>query len=109
MQKFYFILIAAVFMFACNNQKRVHNEPINYPVTEKVDSFHVYFGDTVAEPYAWLENDTSAATEAWVKQQNEVTENYFSKIPYREELRKRLTDLVNYEKFGTPFIKNGKY
>lgn len=82
---------------------------MQYPIAEKCDSFHVYFGDTVAEPYAWLENDTSAQTLAWVKAENKLTQDYLAQIPYRNKLKKRLTDLVNYEKFGTPFIKNGKY
>ena len=110
MQKNSLILMATILMFACNNQKTANNQPINYPKTAKCDTcFHIYFGDTVAEPYAWLEDDNSAETEAWVKEQNEVTDNYLAQIPYREELRKRLTDIVNYEKFGTPFVKNGKY
>jgi len=109
MQKFTLILLATTFMFACNNQKTAKNEPINYPVAEKTDSFHVYFGDTIPEPYAWLENDTSAQTEVWVKAQNEVTQNYLSKIPFREKLKKRLTELADYEKYGTPFVKHDKY
>ncbi|MCL2597476.1 MAG: prolyl oligopeptidase family serine peptidase [Paludibacter sp.] len=103
-------LIATTFMFACNNQKTAQNQPINYPETAKCDTcFNVYFGDSIAEPYAWLEDDTSPQTEQWVTAQNVVTQNYLAQIPYREELKKRMTDLVNYEKFGTPFVKNGKY
>ncbi|MDR1545047.1 MAG: prolyl oligopeptidase family serine peptidase [Prevotellaceae bacterium] len=109
MKKFSFIILATTFMFACNSQKSAENKPINYPVAEKATNFHLYFGDTIAEPYSWLENDTSAQTEAWVKAENEVTENYLAQIPFREKLRKRLTKLVDYEKFGTPFVKNGKY
>jgi prolyl oligopeptidase len=85
------------------------NEKITYPVAEKIDSTHVYFGNTVADPYAWLENDTSAQTEAWVKAENKVTQDYLGQIPFRNKLKKRLTKLVNYEKFGTPFVKKGKY
>ncbi|MDR0507614.1 MAG: prolyl oligopeptidase family serine peptidase [Dysgonamonadaceae bacterium] len=84
------------------------NEPVIYPVTEKGNEFHVYFGDTIAEPYSWLENDTSAATVAWVEEENAVTQRYLSQIPFREKLKQRMTDLTNYEKFGAPFIKNEK-
>ncbi|MDR1653655.1 MAG: prolyl oligopeptidase family serine peptidase [Prevotellaceae bacterium] len=96
-------------LLACTNQQKHKTEDISYPNTEKADSFRVYFGDTIAEPYAWLEDDTSAETEAWVAAENEVTENYIAQIPFREKLKKRLTKLVDYEKFGTPFVKNGKY
>ena len=80
-----------------------------YPQTAKVDTVDVYFGTQVSDPYRWLENDTSAATAAWVTAQNKVTNTYLSKISFREQLLKRLTELTNYEKIGTPFKKHGKY
>ena len=63
----------------------------------------------MAEPYAWLENDTSAETKEWVAAQNKVTQDYLAKIPFRESLKSRLTELANYEKIGVPFIEKGKY
>ena len=74
-----------------------------YPETAKVDTVDVYFGTEVPDPYRWLENDTSAATAVWVEAQNKVTNDYLSKIPFRDALLKRLTDVANYEKIGTPF------
>ncbi|MDE5881976.1 MAG: prolyl oligopeptidase family serine peptidase [Muribaculaceae bacterium] len=69
-----------------------------------------YFGTLVADPYRPLENDTAPATLEWVKAENEVTENYLSKIPYRNQIRERLTHLNNYKKTGLPAkAKDGKY
>jgi len=82
---------------------------ITYPVTAKGNTVDTYFGVQVKEPYRWLENDTSAATGAWVKAQNNVTQNYLSQIPFRSALKKRLTALMNYPKYGAPFKKNGQY
>ena len=82
---------------------------INYPNTAKGDVVDTYFGVEVKEPYRWLENDTSAATSAWVKEQNKVTKDYLSQIPFRTDLKKRLTTLNNYAKYTSPFKKNGKY
>ena len=82
---------------------------IVYPVTAKDKVVDTYFGVEVKEPYRWLENDTSAATSAWVKAQNKVTSNYLSQIPFRNELKKRLTALMNYPKYSCPFKKNGQY
>jgi prolyl oligopeptidase len=69
----------------------------------------VYFGTEVSDPYRWLEDDTSAATAAWVEARNKVTFDYLSRIPYRKKLQERLTELTNYEKIGIPFKKHGKY
>jgi len=82
---------------------------IVYPKTIKKNVVDTYFGEKVIEPYRWLENDTSVATSAWVKAQNKVTSNYLSKIPFRAALKKRLTSLTNYPKYGSPFKKNGRY
>lgn len=82
---------------------------ITYPPTAKDNVVDTYFGVEVKEPYRWLENDTSAATSAWVKAQSKVTAGYLSRIPFRDALKKRLTALNNYAKYGSPFKKNGQY
>ena len=98
-------LSSVVLINACNNQKIV---PI-YPSTEKGNITEVYFNTEVADPYQWLENDTSQATKAWVEEQNKITSEYLAQIPFRDKLKQRLTDLTNYEKVGIPTKKNGKY
>lgn len=78
--------------------------PLSYPVAPKDATVDEYFGTKVADPYRPLENDTAAATIAWVEAENRVTNDYLSKIPFREDIRKRLTDLANYKKIGTPWL-----
>lgn len=78
-----------------------------YPVTKPVEHRDTFFGTTVKDPYRWLEDDRSEATAAWVKEQNKVTENYLSNIPYRKSIKDRLTELWNYEKFSAPFNEGG--
>lgn len=69
-----------------------------------------YFNLSVSDPYRPLENDTAPATLEWVKAENALTESYLSKIPYRENIKKRLTDLNNYKKTGlVTKEKDGKY
>ncbi|HTN19370.1 MAG TPA: prolyl oligopeptidase family serine peptidase [Pelobium sp.] len=79
-----------------------------YPKTAKGTVTDDYFGTKVADPYRWLENDTSAETKAWVIAENKVTQNYLKQIPYRKAMKDRLTELWNYEKFSAPF-KEGAY
>lgn len=80
----------------------------DYPETAKVDTIDHYFGEQVADPYRWLESDTSNATAEWVAAQNDVTFGYLSNITYRDAIKQRLTELNNYEKLGTPF-RRGEY
>ncbi|NRB59653.1 MAG: S9 family peptidase [Winogradskyella sp.] len=98
----------SIFVSCKNETEKVKPITVNYPETKKVDTSNTYFGETVADPYRWLEDDRSEETEAWVKSQNEVTFGYLDNIPYREELKERLTKLWNYEKIGAPF-KEGNY
>ncbi|MEZ5174461.1 MAG: prolyl oligopeptidase family serine peptidase [Bacteroidia bacterium] len=63
----------------------------------------------VKDPYRWLENDTSAETaESWVKAQNEVSRSFLNKIPYRDKIRDRINDILNYPKYSAP-SKVGDY
>jgi prolyl oligopeptidase len=66
-------------------------EKISYPDTKKGDVSDNYFGTKVEDPYRWLEDDNSAETKAWVQEQNKVTFDYLGKIPYREDIKNRIT------------------
>ena len=78
---------------------------LNYPKTKTVTQTDDYFGTKVDDPYRWLENDRSDETKAWVKEQNQLTFSYFEKIPFRNKIKERLTQLWNFEKMSTPFKK----
>ena len=81
---------------------------IEYPITEKKIVTDTYFDIEVEDPYRWLENDNSPQLKEWIREQNELTYSYLSKIPQREIFKNRLEELWNYEKIGTPF-KEGEY
>ena len=84
-------------------------QKITYPKTMKDGTVDDYFGVKVADPYRWLENDTSAATTAWVEAENRVTNAFLQKIPQRAKLQKRLLEVVNYEKISAPSEHHGKW
>jgi prolyl oligopeptidase len=98
------LFMSGILLASCGGGQK-----LTYPVAEKVDTVDTYFGVEVPDPYRWLENDTSAATLAWVEAEKKVTEEYLSQIPFRKQLLDRLTSLANYEKIGLPTKKNGKY
>ena len=100
------VLTMGIMCAACGQVDRNAHKP--YPEAFKVDQVDDYFGTEVADPYRWMEDDNAPEVAAWVKAQNEVTEDYLSRIPFRDKLKGRLTQLVGYEKQGAPFVKNGK-
>ena len=95
-------------LISCVREPERENVALEYPNTKKVDVSNTYFGTQVSDPYRWLEDDTSKETADWVKSQNKITFNYLDRIPFRKALKKRLTDIWNYEKAGAPFIE-GNY
>ncbi|KAA6321919.1 Prolyl endopeptidase, partial [termite gut metagenome] len=104
MKKAFLLLFAGIMATSCSQQKT-----IIYPQTEKTNVVDTYFDTEVPDPYRWLENDTSAATAAWVEAQNRITNDYLSRIPFRNALLNRITELTDYEKRGAPFKKHEKY
>ncbi len=98
LQLFLFLLAASLFSAA----------QVRYPETKKSDVVEDYHGTKVADPYRWLEDDNSEETKAWVKEQNKVTNDYLAKIPFRDQVKKRLEELWNYPKYSSPF-KEGDY
>lgn len=104
-----FLIFSSVILFlmaACNQEQKCN---IQYPKAKKTDTVDVYFGHKVPDPYRWLEDDNSKETEEWVKAENKITQEYLSKIPFREELKERLTKIWNYPKYGVPFKRGGHY
>ena len=91
--------------------KGLAQDKMDYPATRKVDQVDEYFGTPVADPFRWLEEDVrqSEAVAQWVEAQNKVTFGYLKQLPYREAIEKRLTQLWDYEKYGTPFKQGPRY
>lgn len=84
-------------------------QPLAYPKAKKVSQTDTYHGTKVEDPYRWLEDDNSAETKAWVDEENKVTEQYLSQIPFRDKVKTRLTQLWNFEKLSAPYKKAGMY
>ncbi len=77
-------------------------ETVKKPVTD------IYFGKEVIDDYRWLEDDNSVETKAWVKEQNKCTQAYLEKIPFRNDVKKRLREIYDYPKASAP-VKRGEY
>jgi len=74
-----------------------------YPPTRKDDSIaDDYFGSRITDPYRWLEDPNSAETQAWVEAQNSTTFAFLERLPGRDRIRRRLTQLWDYERYGVP-------
>ncbi|WP_407482551.1 prolyl oligopeptidase family serine peptidase [Elizabethkingia meningoseptica] len=101
-------LSVAVAAFAFAAVSAQNSNVLKYPETKKVSHTDTYFGTQVSDPYRWLEDDRAEDTKAWVQQEVKFTQDYLAQIPFRDQLKKQLMDIWNYEKISAPF-KKGKY
>jgi prolyl oligopeptidase len=98
------VLMVIVLLPACQTQ----SSKLTYPVTKKVDVVDDYFGTKVPDPYRWLEAENSEEVRQWIQEENKVTFSYLEKIPFREKIRQRLTEIYNYPRYSSPF-REGEY
>ncbi|MBI3885467.1 MAG: S9 family peptidase [Opitutae bacterium] len=80
-----------------------------YPAAKTVEQTDDYHGTKAADPFRWLEDVDSAETKAWVGAENEVTNDFLKKLPQRDAIKARLTELINYPRFSLPEKEGGRY
>ncbi len=100
------MLVTFSFLSSC--QQKETTMSLSYPETKKAVVRDTFFEQSVEDPFRWLEDDRSEETADWVRRQNQVTFGYLDRIPYRKDLKERLTKIWDYEKVGTPFVE-GRY
>jgi prolyl oligopeptidase len=66
-------------------------------------------GVAITDPYRWLEDQNSPETRAWIKAQMSYTQAALAKVPQRERIRSRLTEIIKVEAMGLPRVRNGRY
>ena len=99
---------AIILLNGCKmNDTKITQMP--YPETKKGTVSDNYFGQSIADPYRWLENDTTKETADWVSAQNAVTQDYLSQISYRGKVKEQLTEIWNYAKESAPYKKGDYY
>jgi prolyl oligopeptidase len=80
-----------------------------YPDARQGDVVDEHFGTQVPDPYRWLEDPDSEESRAWIEAENAVTYGHLDSIPFRSAWKERVTELWNYERFGTPWEEGGRY
>lgn len=91
-------------LFFTNSYAQKKMKINNYPKADKSNQVDTYFGNKVVDPYRDLEND-SKATQKWVDEEVSYSQDYLSKIPYRDQIKDQLKNIWNYTKISAPFIE----
>ncbi|NBC35285.1 prolyl oligopeptidase family serine peptidase [Novosphingobium sp. FSY-8] len=82
-----------------------------YPATRRDSLTETHFGESVADPYRWLEQDVRTAPEvaAWVEQQNALTHAQLAQLPARAWFGGQIKALMDYARYGLPVRAGGRY
>jgi prolyl oligopeptidase len=102
-------VLGLLLLVSCNSSDTNQALSMEYPTTKKCDTVHTYFGDAVADPYAWLEDDFSDETLAWTKVQNDLTRSYLDTIASHKKITNRLGELWATSTYSTPFLAGKAY
>ncbi|WP_432200194.1 prolyl oligopeptidase family serine peptidase [Erythrobacter sp. W53] len=94
---------AAIAILATTAQAETIAVP-EYPETYSQDVVETIFGEEVADPFRWLEDDVRNNPEVanWVERQNSVSGAYLEQMPANAWFKGKMGELLNFERFGTP-------
>lgn len=80
-----------------------------YPPTRLDDAVELLHGESIPDPYRWLEDSASAETRAWTEAQNALTARYLEAVPARPAIRRRLEQLLRIGALSAPTPTRGRY
>lgn len=105
---------------ACSNGPAQPDEPaeatktqtaptFDYPETERQDVVNEIFGQTVRDPYRWLEDVEDEKVQTWMEKQDGYARNYLQELPGRDTLAKRFEELFYVDALYAPSVRGGRY
>lgn len=80
-----------------------------YPKTRRDLLSETLHGVKICDPYRWLENPDSEEVKSFVSQQNKLVRSFLSQSPIRDKFEKKMTQLMDYEKYGCPMKRGSDY
>jgi prolyl oligopeptidase len=80
-----------------------------YPPTSRGDEVELLHGESIPDPYRWLEDGDDPRTQAWTAEQNALTEGLLEAVPGRERIRARLDELLSIGALSAPEPVRGRY
>jgi prolyl oligopeptidase len=80
-----------------------------WPTTRIGTDRDVLHGKTIADPYRWLEDETSPEVQAWMTAQDRYTRGVLAALPHRDAWVARLKQVFYFDAVGAPLHREGRY
>ncbi len=100
-------LLWAILCSGCHEASRTAKRA--YPPAKMDSTVDIYHDTEVPDPYRWLEEPDSADTQAWVAEQNKLTNTFLANVPTRSKIKARLIELMNYPRYSLPSKRADRY
>jgi prolyl oligopeptidase len=84
-------------------------EPPRYPETPVQEATDEYFGESIRDPYRWLEDAESPAVRAWEDAQAALTESLLGRFPERAAVRAELERYWSSHVAESPEVHGDRY
>ena len=101
--KFYVLIFLVSILNGCGER----TIKMDYPETKKLDLVETIFGETIEDPYRWLEDFTSDESREWVEKQNTITDRFLTN-PHQKRIKKELEDIWVSDQISVPYKKANK-
>ncbi len=101
--------LLAVASGACHSTSQDPSALPPVPEAPRAEKLDLYHGTAVADPFRPLEDTDAPETRAWIEAENARTHAWLAGVPQRGELRGRLAELFEYERYGIPEEHGGAY
>lgn len=79
------------------------------PPSRRNDVVDVLHGVSIHDPYRWLEDQNSPQTRAWINAQNAYSRSILDKLAGRDQIVRRLSELMKVDNIQVPMERNGRY
>src|ERR1700681_896593 len=101
-----FLLAVAVYAGDDSQSSAAPSAP---PVAAQKPVIDMYHGTKVLDNYRWLEDGKSPETQKWVEHEMDYTRGILDRLPGRDAIHKRLTDLLSIGNVTPPTIAGRHY
>ncbi len=101
-----FFLVALVYAGDNSKTSSIPSAPPKAAEKPVIDMFH---GTKVLDNYRWLEDGKNPETQKWVEQEMAYTRGILDRLPGRDAIHKRLTDLLSIGSVTPPMIAGRHY
>ncbi|MFG0257151.1 MAG: prolyl oligopeptidase family protein [Phycisphaerales bacterium JB043] len=83
-------------------------QDLTYPESRRGMAFDELHGDTIPDPYRWMEDAESDEVVGWVEAQDDLFRRYVGSLEARDRLQQRIEEIGHFGSVGAPTHAGGR-